>query len=102
MDNATAEHTFVTTFFMPGTSSQEIKDSGSSLLSPVAMSAPRGVSERRSTGSESEGQTLRGNIIADANIAVAKENQSNLGTIWRQIFDPVLEYTQVYQTLRRS
>jgi len=101
MDNTTAEYAFVTTFFTPDRSAlRGSKEANNSIFSPVFPLANRGsILERQSQlGSEFGGQALvspRGDSIVNANITAAKEDQSNLDTIWKQIMDPVLEYTQV-------
>ncbi|KAJ7180258.1 vacuolar sorting protein [Mycena crocata] len=101
MDNATAEYTFVTTFFTVDPLTQE-EDNG--LFSPVTpgMLFPDGRDRRMSVvGSERGGRRNRASSVVSANgmqslAAAIKEEQASSDAIWKQIMDPVLEYTQTF------
>lgn len=101
MDNTTAEYTFVTSFFTPESPAYPSSlDIGNPLFSPAApLFSPGGggflVQEPRA-GFETSIQTpIRADSIIRANNAASTEDLANLNTIWKQIVDPVLEYTQV-------
>ncbi|KAJ7228512.1 vacuolar sorting protein [Mycena pura] len=107
MDNATAEYSFVTMFFAvePLTAPYEDDlDNGlqSALLSPNGP----GWERRRSSvvGSEHGGHGRRNRATSVVSIgasgtqltAVIKGEQASADAIWKQIMDPVLEYTQAF------
>lgn len=106
MDNATAEYTFVTSFFSiePVAPLPSSKSTSGSLFSPTAMLSPtKGVfDDRRSvSGSEIGGQMPRPRADSMASIsgtikspATLKAERAPLDTIWKQIIDPILEYCQ--------
>jgi hypothetical protein len=100
MDNATAEYTFISTFFT-SESALPSRETDNPLFSPTALLSPeRGVfTERRSNaGSEFGGQRERANSVPSTNglsLAVANEERASSDTIWKQVLDPVLEYCQV-------
>ncbi|KAJ7765024.1 vacuolar sorting protein [Mycena maculata] len=102
MDNATAEYTFVTTFFTvdPLIMSEEAETAFSpGLLSPDGR-------ERRMSAAASEHGARRNRAASIVSargmqslqsLAVAvKEEQASSDAIWKQIMDPVLEYTQIF------
>lgn len=100
MDNATAEYNFVTTFFPldPLLPSQE---SDNSLFSPPLLS-PVAATERRlsNTPSDYGGRRNRASSIVSTGgfaslSAAVKEEQASSDAIWKQIVEPVLEYTDV-------
>ncbi|KAJ7129514.1 Sac2 family-domain-containing protein [Mycena epipterygia] len=101
MDNATAEYTFVTTFFTvdPLIAPQEAE--GVALFSPGLLS-PDGRERRMSVaGSEHGGRRNRAASVVSASgmqslAAAVKEEQASSDAIWKQIMDPVLEYTQTF------
>lgn len=108
MDNATAEYTFVTTFFSLEEQPVHRKESsGNSLLSPPSLLSPTSgdFDEIRSNpGSDYGPSSPRRRPVSfgsAVNIALAgpeaimKEEQSNFNNIWKQIMDPVLEYCKV-------
>lgn len=102
MDNSTAEYTFLSTFFnvAPSIITTDTKHSSTPLLSP-----DRGVfSDARSSGaSDYGGQRVTSSastILGDlAGATRLKEEQMNYDSLWKQIFDPVLEYCKVNPTL---
>ncbi|KAH7914389.1 vacuolar sorting protein [Hygrophoropsis aurantiaca] len=107
MDNATAEYTFVTTFF-PIEPLQPLpaKETFSSMFPPSAMLSPDqgGFDERRSNvGSEIGAQTARlfGGTAGPLSAAIRsngmeKSEKTALDAIWKQIMDPVLEYCKTF------
>ncbi|KAJ6539496.1 Sac2 family-domain-containing protein [Mycena capillaripes] len=99
MDNATAEYTFVTTFFtVDPMSPQEVENA---LFSPGLLS-PDGRERRMSVaGSDAGGRRNRAGSVVSASgmqslAAAVKEEQASSDAIWKQIMDPVLEYTQTF------
>lgn len=96
MDNATAEYTFVKTFFTVESTLPTL-DSPKSLLSPSTLLSPM---ERQSnSGSDYGGRNKVESIsitgAPNSATHAAREEQSNVDTIWKQVFNPVLEYVQV-------
>ncbi|KDQ29316.1 hypothetical protein PLEOSDRAFT_1076091 [Pleurotus ostreatus PC15] len=90
MDNATAEYTFITSFFanepLPTPA-----DSETPLLSPTALLSPDGsisFDNRSIAASEHE---LRRTALANS-----KAEQAGFDALWKQVFDPVSEYTQAF------
>lgn len=105
MDNATAEYTFVTSFFAAEASVSPLS-AKDTLFSPTAMLTPvkGGFDDRRSVaGSEVGGQTSRTRADSLAPYtptrAIMKADRVPLDAIWKQIMDPVLEYCQVDDTI---
>jgi hypothetical protein len=98
MDNATAEYTFVTTFFtVDPISPQEIDNA---LFSPALLSPGGGERRMSVAGSEAGARRNRAASVVSAGgmqslAAAVKEEQASSDAIWKQIMDPVLEYTQV-------
>ncbi|KAH8105951.1 Vps52-domain-containing protein [Cristinia sonorae] len=111
MDNATAEYTYVTTFFskepLPGPPGQLQRDnsSGSGVLSPSSLLSPTADFDdaRSNIGSDFGANSPRrrhislqgGNGTPPQNIS-PKEEQANMTAIWKQILDPVLEYCKTF------
>ncbi|KZT74276.1 Vps52-domain-containing protein [Daedalea quercina L-15889] len=109
MDNASAEYTFVTTFFCtePRPFMHQKHSSGSirsptSLLSPTDGNSEDGHSVVGSDYGASPRQRITsiGSIMAltDAKDPTKdpKEEQTALNAVWKQIMDPVLEYCQTF------
>ena len=97
MDNASAEYTFLKTFFAPEASlpPAEVENS---LLSPTSIMSP---TDRTSVGGSDFGGTRSSFPTSiSAALAVAKEEQQATDVLWKQIWDPVLQYVQVYNSLR--
>ncbi|KAF8663429.1 hypothetical protein AX16_000999 [Volvariella volvacea WC 439] len=98
MDNATSEYAFIAEFFLPPSSCSDIANSS---LSPTALLSPERTSfqdSRSISGSELATPRAVSNpvpIIAQSANAT-KQDKANLDSIWKQIFDPVLEYTQAF------
>jgi len=96
MDNATAEYTFVTSFF----SAEQPSSTSDVVMSPTSLLSPTdGTFDDRLSlvGSDRGGITPRqtaGSITASAQ--VAKEERAFVDAAWRQIFDPSLEYCQTF------
>ncbi|KAJ7781086.1 vacuolar sorting protein [Mycena metata] len=98
MDNTTSEYAFVTAFFTVDPMSPLEADNA--LLSPGLLS-PGGMERRMSVaGSERGGRDRSASIVSAGNVqslaAAVKEEQASADSIWKQIFDPVLEYTQTF------
>jgi len=121
MDNATAEYTFVTTFFSPDTSQVPVRKeppmspptvhaSQLSMVQDDETGAPAGtLSASNSTPltvdtnsnpvpiySLARGATPQPNLP----VQLSKEDQAALNAVWKQITDPAVEYTQVSTHLR--
>ncbi|KAJ4497821.1 vacuolar sorting protein [Lentinula lateritia] len=97
MDNATAEYTFVKTFFTVESTLPTL-DSQKSLLSPSTLLSPM---ERQSNSGSDYGGRNRVESISitgapNSATHAAREEQSNVDTIWKQVFNPVLEYVQTF------
>ncbi|KAF9006504.1 Sac2 family-domain-containing protein [Cyathus striatus] len=102
MDNATSEYTFISSFFAP-----PHQDLQSGIASPTALLSPAPntglfAEPRSDTGSEYGGQLstpiapVSGGNNGLMLPAASKEEQVVVDTIWKQIFDPVLEYCQTF------
>jgi hypothetical protein len=105
MDNATAEYSFVTTFFATESSTvpPSSEESSNPLSSPTA-NVTAGFDERHVVvRSEIGGHTQRARADSIANPIMTTPRQNTfvkteripLDAIWKQIMDPVLEYCQV-------
>ncbi|OBZ70084.1 Vacuolar protein sorting-associated protein 52 A [Grifola frondosa] len=103
MDNATAEYTFVTTFFAAEPRpSMHTKQSSGSVRSSVLLS-PTNVDfdDARSTpGSDFGGVSPRQRVTSIHSVMdsehSAKEEMAAMNATWKQIMDPVLEYCQTF------
>ncbi|KAH9844190.1 Sac2 family-domain-containing protein [Rhodofomes roseus] len=109
MDNASAEYTFVTTFFASEQRrpTHQKRSSGSirsptSLLSPTDGNSEDGHSVVSSDYGASPRQRITsiGSIMAltevNGSTKDAKEEQTALNAVWKQIMDPVLDYCQIF------
>ncbi|KAK7695969.1 hypothetical protein QCA50_000608 [Cerrena zonata] len=109
MDNATAEYTFVITFFSTEEQGNHRKEaSGNSLLSPPSLLSPTSgdFDELRSNPPSDYGPSSPRrrpvSFGSAVNIALAdpeatmREEQSHFNNIWKQIMDPVLEYCKIF------
>jgi len=93
MDNATAEYSFVTDFF-----EKENRQPTAPLRTPSSVT----FEERTDSGSEGR-LTIpmatptvgKGSAEQAQNDQIRKEERKALDAIWKQIFDPVLEYCRV-------
>jgi len=101
MDNATAEHMFVSTFFAaepfipPTPHTAELNNSALSPASP-----DRGTFADSRSNYESEHGSKRQSITPGLGgfvtpMVSTKEEQADMDAIWKQVMDPVLEYCQV-------
>lgn len=102
MDNATAEYTFVSTFFAaeplfpPSPHTAELDNSALSPSSPDRGTFP---DSRSNYGSEYGGKRqsltpgLSGFVIP---MVSTKEEQADMDAIWKQVMDPVLEYCRAF------
>lgn len=105
MDNATAEYSFITSFFAtePQPLPSHLKESSNPLSPPTSLSPLPGESDDNPSKDGSEQSTLSrrrmSGIISSTSLNMSsvspKEEQANLNTIWKQVMDPVLEYTKV-------
>ncbi|KAF5388452.1 hypothetical protein D9615_000536 [Tricholomella constricta] len=100
MDNATAEYTFVKTFFSVE-AFLPTEDSNNSLLSPTSLLSPDRATfadNRSISGSDYGGSRVRTANIMNAIAAVetAKVEQASSDAIWKQIMDPVLIYCDTF------
>ncbi|KAF5359016.1 hypothetical protein D9758_004735 [Tetrapyrgos nigripes] len=95
MDNATAEYTFVKTFFSPEPSMRS-KDSVNSIFSSDALLSP--TDHQSISGSDFGGSRSRAGSISIPSVpkGPSKEEQAGTDTIWKQIFEPILEYVQTF------
>ncbi|KAI0368152.1 Vps52-domain-containing protein [Pilatotrama ljubarskyi] len=108
MDNATAEYSFITTFFaneprpaMPS------KESSGSIMSPPLLSPTNGDFEdtRSNPGSDFGGESVAPRkrltsmtsvMSAGTQEPSAKEELAALNALWKQVMDPVLDYCQTF------
>ncbi|CCL99428.1 uncharacterized protein FIBRA_01446 [Fibroporia radiculosa] len=107
MDNATAEYSFITTFFAteprpPHLHSKQPSDSfhsPTSLLSPLNGDFDDTYSNPGSDSNFSPRQrvTSIGSVLGLSNSETSfKEEQTTLNAIWKQIMDPTLDYCQAF------
>ena len=108
MDNATAEYAFITSFFANEPRPPQSKEQpGSAAMSPPILSPTRGEFDdlRSGPGSEvgSEGVSPRMRTVSITGVIQAatnqeqsaKEEQTALNALWKQVMDPVLDYCTV-------
>lgn len=101
MDNTTAEYAFLSAFFNV-TPSIITGDSKPPPLSPRGSLSPEGGAslELRSSASDSGGQRVgsgASSTFSDlVTIPSSKEEQASYDSLWKQIFDPVLEYCKIF------
>lgn len=101
MDNATAEYSFITTFF----SFQPLApvDDRENVSSTPLLSPDYGVVDDRKSIADSEARTE----VAGPNLSVGKNGHGRLVdmdrsarhelvNLWKKVFDPVLEYTKAF------
>ncbi|OSC96811.1 Vps52-domain-containing protein [Trametes coccinea BRFM310] len=109
MDNATAEYSFITTFFAneprPVLHS---KDSSSLMMSPTLLSPTQGEFDesRSNPGSDFGGESVapRRRLTSITSVMSAgapeqpnaKEELAALKALWKQVMDPVLDYCQTF------
>ncbi|KAI0650321.1 Vps52-domain-containing protein [Trametes meyenii] len=111
MDNATAEYSFITTFFAqeprqnPTMHSKEL--SGSVAMSPPLLSPTNGEFEetRSNPGSDFGGGSVapRRRLTSITSVMssgtpelTAKEELTVLNALWKQVVDPILDYCQTF------
>ena len=102
MDNATAEHTFVSTFFtnqttLPPPEPRQQAPPISAIISPdggtfTDLRSPT-YSDFGSQQPMSSTTPGLGGFVSF--VAKSKEEQATIDAIWKQIIDPVMEYCQV-------
>ncbi|KAH9853608.1 Vps52-domain-containing protein [Lenzites betulinus] len=107
MDNATAEYTFITTFFAnEPRPSMHSKESSGSIMSPL-LSPTNGEFEdtRSNPGSDFGGEPAgpRRRVTSITSVMSAgpqepsqKEELASLNALWKQVMDPVLDYCQTF------
>ncbi|GLB33953.1 putative vps52 / Sac2 family protein [Lyophyllum shimeji] len=101
MDNATAEYSFVKTFFS-STASLPTEDSKNSLLSPTSVLSPDRATfaDNRSVAESDYGTPRVGSASIMSALAAAetarKEDRATSDAIWKQIMDPVLTYCETF------
>lgn len=99
MDNATAEYTFITSFFINEPLQPAKDESSSHLFSPTLLSPTH---EHGSFGGSDFGDRRRTTSISSFNAAppsfatALREDQAAADSIWKQVMDPVLEYCQTF------
>ncbi|KAJ8523544.1 hypothetical protein ONZ45_g119 [Pleurotus djamor] len=100
LDNATAEYTFITSFFanepLPTT-----PDFEKPLPSPLGLLSPNGsISFDNRSVSASEDARRSSTSGLDPSIGAALSNtkaeRAGIDALWKQTFDPVMEYTQTF------
>ncbi|OJT13105.1 Vacuolar protein sorting-associated protein 52 A [Trametes pubescens] len=110
MDNATAEYSFITTFFAhePRRPSLQSKDSSGSIMSPPLLSPTNAEFEdmRSNPGSDFGGESVapRKRLTSITSVMStggpqepsAKEELAALNALWKQVMDPVLDYCQTF------
>jgi vacuolar protein sorting-associated protein 52 len=92
MDNATAEYAFQQAFFVQE-SFQTPAEPDRSILSPTEFTSTVG-SDSGDARAPSASNSIHS--ISGAFQNAAKEEQSTIDTLWKQVFDPVLEYIQTF------
>lgn len=101
MDNATAEYTFISTFFATQTSLPLVEPS--SHVPPSAILSPDGGTftdlQSSSTSEFDSHRPLSGTTPGLGGfvsfVAKSKEETAIIDALWKQIMDPVMEYCQV-------
>ncbi|KAI0638062.1 Vps52-domain-containing protein [Trametes polyzona] len=108
MDNATAEYSFITTFFAhEPRPALPTKDSSGSIMSPPLLSPTNGDFEetRSNPGSDFGGESAapRRRLTSITSVMSsgpqepsAKEELAALNALWKQVMDPVLDYCQTF------
>jgi vacuolar protein sorting-associated protein 52 len=102
MDNATAEYTFVTSFFAPDLGSRLVSKEFLSPSGPVNfLSPPLDEAEPSASGlgsitPESAVSMTNHNVQS---ISMSKEDQNTLNGTWKQIMDPAMDHCQVNTTI---
>ena len=99
MDNATAEYTFISTFFatqtsLPPAESKPYVPPSAAILSPdigdLRSSSASGFDAHRPFSSTTPGL---GGFVSF--VAKSKEETAIIDGLWKQVMDPVMEYCQV-------
>ena len=106
MDNATTEHVFISSFFSNDTSLPLREPNTSTQLLSLIVSPDGGSSfsdMRSPSGSDFGQQPLSSTFTSTTPglggfvsfVARSKEEQAAIDTIWKQVMDPVMNYSQV-------
>jgi len=95
MDNTTAEYTFLSAFFKLAPSI--IVDESKLSPTPRELLSPEGVLLELNSSTSDCGRQRSGSMTFSdlAMIPNSKEEQATYDSLWRQIFDPVLDYCRV-------
>ncbi|KAI0832302.1 Vps52-domain-containing protein [Trametes gibbosa] len=108
MDNATAEYSFITTFFAhEPRPPMHTKDSSRSIMSPPLLSPTNGDFEDTQShpGSDFGGEAAapRRRVTSITSVMSAglqepsqKEDLASLNALWKQVMEPVLDYCQTF------
>jgi hypothetical protein len=95
MDNVTAEYSFLRGFFsVEASTPQTISIPETPLFSPTVLS-PTGQPELESLGTRSRSGSIATlpSTLPDS----AKEEHAKIDALWKQVFDPVMTYVQVFR-----
>jgi hypothetical protein len=102
LDNATAEYSFISTFFIPQKTLPPLEAPASAPPSAV-LSADGGTFTELRSPSGSDYGALRplssttpglGGFVSF--VAKSKEEQATIDVMWKQVMDPVMEYCQAF------
>ena len=102
MDNATAEYTFISTFFATQTSLPLAEPNSYAPASTAILSPDGGTSTELQSSSASESDAHQplssttpglGGFVSF--VAKSKEETAVIDGLWKQIMDPVMDYCQV-------
>lgn len=103
MDNATAEYTFVTTFFAPDPEPSQVPKelpmsppTANAFLSPTVDDDDRPpMTPASDRGSFALQSSLSSMYSENRPPSISKVDQNALNAMWKQIMDPALEHSQV-------
>lgn len=103
MDNATAEYTFVTTFFAPDSAPSQVPKelpmsppTANAFLSPMVDDEDRPPMTPASDRGNFTPQSSMSSTYNESHVPfISKEDQNTLNAMWKQIMDPALEHSQV-------
>ena len=97
MDNATAEYNFISNFFTPDILASSETQAHSSPHPPASVLSPdNGGSQSKLQSDSTDDQVdIAAEVDTRLRRAATKTEQANLDAIWKQVLDPVLEYSQV-------
>jgi len=97
MDNATAEHNFISNFFTADILTSSDSQAHNSPHPNASFPFPDNGGSQSKFGSDSDEDQV--DTASEINTSLqrggTKAEQTNSDTIWKQVLDPVLEYCQV-------